>query len=53
MTLHTAILLNAVLDLAVVLALAATMGVPFGLDRRRDGAALYDFAAPLPLDLAA
>ena len=53
MTLHTAILLNAVLDLAVVLAVAATMVVPFTLDRRKDEAALYDLAAPLPLDLAA
>jgi hypothetical protein len=53
MTLHTAILLNAILDLGIVLALAATMLVPFTLDRRKDEAAVYDFAAPLPLDLAA
>jgi hypothetical protein len=53
MTLHTAMLLNAVLDLAVVLAVAATMLVPFTLDRSKQEAALYDFAAPLPLDLAA
>ena len=53
MTLHTAILINAILDFAVVLAVAATMLVPFGLDRRKSEAAIYDFAAPLPLDLAA
>jgi hypothetical protein len=53
MTLHTAILINALLDLAVVLAVAATMLVPFTLDRRKDDAAVYAFAAPLPEDLAA
>lgn len=53
MTLHTAILLNALLDLAIVLALAATMLVPFRLDRRRDGADIYAFAAPLSDALAA
>jgi hypothetical protein len=53
MTLHTAILLNATLDVGVVLAVAATMLIPFTLDCRKDEAAVYAFAAPLPEDLAA
>lgn len=53
MTLHTAILLNAILDLGVVLGLAAVTALPFTFDRRRDEASLYAFAAPLPADLAA
>jgi hypothetical protein len=53
MTLHTAIFLNAILDLGIVLALTATMMIPSMLDRRRDGAAVYAFAAPLPEELAA
>jgi hypothetical protein len=53
MTLHTAIVLNAILDLGIVLALAAVMAVPFRLDRRRDEASLHSFAAPLPEELAA
>jgi hypothetical protein len=53
MTLHTAILLNGILDLGIVLALAATMLIPFTLDRRKDEAAVYAFAAPLPEELAA
>jgi hypothetical protein len=53
MTLNTAILINGILDLGVVLAVAATMLVPFRLDRRKHEAALYAFAAPLPEDLAA
>jgi hypothetical protein len=53
MTLHTAIILNAALDLGVVLAVAATMLFPFTLDRRRDGAVVYSFADPLPDELAA
>jgi hypothetical protein len=53
MTLHTAILLNAILDLGVVLAVAATMLIPFTLDRRKGEATVYAFAAPLPTDLAA
>ena len=53
MTLHTAIVLNAVLDLAIVLALAAVAAFPFTLDRRREKASLYAFAAPLPDELAA
>ena len=53
MTLHTAILINAFLDLGVVLAVAATMLIPHTLDRRTDEAAVYAFTAPLPLDLAA
>ena len=54
MTLHNAILLNAILDVGVVLAVAATMLIPFTLDRpRRREATLYAFAAPLPEELAA
>jgi hypothetical protein len=53
MTLHTAILINALLDLGVVLAVTATMLLPFMLDRKQEEAAVYAFAAPLPLDLAA
>jgi hypothetical protein len=53
MTLHTAILINGLLDLGVVLAVAATMLLPFGLDRRKHDAAVYAFAAPLPDELAA
>ena len=53
MSTNTAILINAILDLAIVLALAATMLFPFTLDRRKDDAAVYAFAAPLPEDLAA
>ncbi len=53
MTLHNAILLNAILDLGIVLAVAAVMLVPLTLDRRKDEAAVYTFAAPLPEELAA
>jgi hypothetical protein len=53
MSINTAILINGILDLGVVLAVAATMLVPFTLDRRKDDAAVYSFAAPLPEDLAA
>ena len=53
MTLHTAIVLNAVLDLGIVLAVAAVMYLPFTLDSRKDEATVYAFAAPLPEDLAA
>jgi hypothetical protein len=53
MTLHTAILVNGILDLGIVLAVAAIMLIPFTLDRRKDDAAVYAFAAPLPEDLAA
>jgi hypothetical protein len=54
MSLHSAILLNAILDLGVVVAVAATMLIPFSLDRpRRREAAFYAFAAPLPEELAA
>jgi hypothetical protein len=53
MTLHTAILINSILDLGVVLAVAATMLLPFTLDRRRQDASVYAFAAPLPDELAA
>jgi hypothetical protein len=53
MTLSTAIFLNGILDFGVILAVAAIMLVPFTLDRRKDEAALYTFAAPLPDELAA
>ena len=53
MSLNTVILLNGILDLGVVLAVAATMLVPFTLDRGRDEATLYAFSSPLPDDLAA
>jgi hypothetical protein len=53
MSLNTAIFLNGVLDLGIVLAVAAIMRVPFTLDRRKDEAAIYSIAAPLGEDLAA
>jgi len=53
MTLNTAIFLNGILDLGVVLAVAAVMLVPFGLDRPKREAAVYGFATPLPEELAA
>ena len=54
MTLHNAILLNAILDLGVILAVTATMLIPLTLDRRRkQDAVVYAFATPLPEDLAA
>ena len=53
MSLHTLIVLNAIIDLGVILAVAAIMFVPFTLDRRKDEATVYAFAAPLSDDLAA
>jgi hypothetical protein len=53
MSLSTAILINGILDLGIVLAVAATTLVPFTLDRAKDQAALYSFATDLPEDLAA
>jgi hypothetical protein len=54
MTLHNAIFLNALLDFGIVVAVAATMLIPFTLDRpRRREATLYAFATPLPEELAA
>jgi quercetin dioxygenase-like cupin family protein len=53
MSINHIILLNGILDLGVVLAVAATMLIPFMVDRRRHDAALYAFAAPLREDLAA
>ena len=53
MPIHSAILVNAILDLGIVLAVAAAMLFPFTLDRRRQEAAVYAFATPLPEDLAA
>jgi hypothetical protein len=53
MTLQTAILINGILDLGVVLAVAATMLLPFTLDRGEHDASVHAFAAPLPDELAA
>jgi hypothetical protein len=53
MSINTAILVNGILDLGIVVAIAATMLFPFTLDRRKQDAAVYAFAAPLPQDLAA
>jgi hypothetical protein len=53
MSINTAILVNGILDLGVVLAVAATLLIPLTLDRRKDEAAVYAFATPLPDDLAA
>jgi hypothetical protein len=53
MSINSAILVNGILDLGIVLAVAAMMLVPFTLDRREDDAAVYAFATPLPEDLAA
>jgi hypothetical protein len=53
MTLHTAILINVSLDLALIVALAATMLIPFTLDRHKNEGAVYAFAAPLSEELAA
>jgi hypothetical protein len=53
MSLNDAILINGILDLGVVLAVAATMRFPFTLGRAKDEAAIYSFAADLPEDLAA
>lgn len=53
MSLTTAILFNGILDLGVVLAVAAIMLVPFRLDRGKDEGSVYAFASPLPVELAA
>ena len=53
MSVNTAILLNTILDLGAVLAVAATIWLPFTLDRPTEEASLYSFAAPLSDDLAA
>ena len=53
MSINTAILVNGILDLGIVVAIAATMLFPFTLDRRKQDATVYAFAAPLPQDLAA
>ena len=53
MSLSTAILINGVLDLGVLLAVAAIMRAPFTLDRPQSEAAVYSFASDLPADLAA
>ena len=53
MSINTVILINGILDLGVILAVAATMLVPFTLDRRSVEPTVYSFAAPLPDDLAA
>jgi hypothetical protein len=53
MSINTAILVNGILDLGIVVAIAATMLFPFKHDRRKQDATVYAFAAPLPQDLAA
>lgn len=53
MSIHSAILVNVILDLGIVLAVGAAMLYPVTLDRRRQEAAVYAFAMPLPEDLAA
>jgi hypothetical protein len=52
MTLQTAIVVNGILDLGVVLVAAATMLLPFTLDRGEHDASVHP-AAPLPDELAA
>ena len=52
-TLHTVIVLNAILDLGILLAVAAVMFFPQTLDRGKHEAKLFAFAAPLSEDLAA
>ena len=54
MSINNVILLNGLLDLGVILAVATVMLVPFTLDRRKhEPAEVYAFAAPLREDLAA
>ena len=53
MSLTTVIFLNGILDLGVVLAVAAIVHLPFRLDRRKAEASVYSFATPLPIELAA
>jgi hypothetical protein len=53
MSLSTAIILNAIFDLGVVLTAGATMLVPFALDCRGDDVDVPPLASPLPDDLAA
>jgi hypothetical protein len=53
MSLRTVILLNGILDLGVVLAVAAIMSVPHKLGRRKDEATVYALDAPVREDLAA
>jgi hypothetical protein len=52
MSLTSAIFLNGLLDLGIVLAVAAIMRVPFMLDRRADEAAIYSLAPPLRREAA-
>ena len=53
MSLTATIFLIGILDLGVVLAVAAITSVPFRLHRRKQAAAIQKIAAPLPNDLAA
>jgi hypothetical protein len=53
MSLATTAILIAVLDLAVIVAVAAVMYLPFTLDRRSEPASVHILEAPAPLDLAA
>jgi hypothetical protein len=53
LSLHTVIILNAMLGVGIVLAVGATMLVPFTLDRSKDDANVSALASPPPEDLAA
>jgi hypothetical protein len=53
MSLTTAAILIAFLDLAVIAAVAAVMYLPFTLDRRTEVASVHALEAQTPLDLAA
>ncbi len=53
MSLTAAVVLNAVLDLAVIAAVAAIMYLPFTLDRRSEPASVQTLEAQTQLDLAA
>jgi hypothetical protein len=49
MSIHTAILLNGIVDLGVVLAVAATMLIPFTLDRVHSVLSAHTQQYPMPL----
>lgn len=53
MSLNTAIFLNGILDLGIVLAVLGVTRATHTMDRPKDEATIYAFAAPLPVDLAA
>ncbi|HLY85299.1 MAG TPA: hypothetical protein VKO84_02125 [Gaiellaceae bacterium] len=53
MSIHTAILVNGILDLGIALAVAATIPILFTFDRTKHEGAIYSFASILPEELAA